>query len=89
MISASQRHPRILPQPNAKPGNRHAKDTNHLEGLLPFYQLWQLKVHAQAYSNLFLLISAVTLAGAFLALTFPSEKPTAGQGSPLHLDIGM
>jgi EmrB/QacA subfamily drug resistance transporter len=59
------------------------------QGLMPYYQLWELKVQAQAYSDLFLLIAAVTLAGAFLAVTFPDKKPAADQGKPLHLDIGM
>ena len=58
------------------------------EHLWPFFRLFELKVLAQTYSNLFLLLSCITMAGAMVALTFKSEKP-ATAGGPRHLDIGM
>jgi EmrB/QacA subfamily drug resistance transporter len=58
------------------------------EGMWPFFKLFELKVLAQTYSNLFLLLSCVTMTGAMVALTFKSEKPDT-TGGPRHLDIGM
>jgi hypothetical protein len=58
------------------------------DGMWPFFKLFELKILAQTYSNLFLLLSAITMAGALVALTFKSEKPDSA-GGPRHLDIGM
>jgi EmrB/QacA subfamily drug resistance transporter len=55
-------------------------------GMLAYYQLIQLKVQAQTYSNLFLLLAVVTTLGALLGLLFSGKKPETG--APIHLDIG-
>jgi EmrB/QacA subfamily drug resistance transporter len=59
---------------------------NGVQGMLPYYQLIQLKIQAQTYSNLFLVIAAVTFLGALLGFSFSGKKPEAG--SQVHLDIG-
>jgi hypothetical protein len=58
------------------------------QGMWPFFKLFELKILAQTYSDLFLLLSCITMAGAMVALTFKSEKP-ATTGGPRHIDIGM
>jgi EmrB/QacA subfamily drug resistance transporter len=73
--SAMQTDPRILAMQQQGP-----------RGMLPYFELWELKIQAATYGNLFLLLATVTLSGTFLALTFSSEKPTTG---PHHLDIGI
>jgi EmrB/QacA subfamily drug resistance transporter len=55
-------------------------------GLLPYYQLVQLKIQAQAYSDLFLVLAVVTSLGALLGLFFSGKRPDPG--SPMHLDLG-
>jgi hypothetical protein len=60
--------------------------TQGLQALLPYYKLLQLKILAQTYSDLFLVLAVVTALGGVCALTFSSKKPEAG--AKLHLDIG-
>jgi hypothetical protein len=57
------------------------------EGMLAYMKLWELKVQAQAYSNVFLFLAVCTFVGVLFALTFSSEKPDAT--GPKHLDLGM
>ena len=58
-----------------------------LQGMLPYYQLWELKILAQTYSNLFWLLAVLTLACILAALTLPAGKSTSAD--PRHLDIAM
>jgi EmrB/QacA subfamily drug resistance transporter len=56
--------------------------------MLAYLKLWELKIQAQAYSNLYLFLTVATLFGAVLALTFPSEKPEGTDGHrPMALEM--
>jgi EmrB/QacA subfamily drug resistance transporter len=67
-----------------------AMSENGIQGMLPYLRLMELKIQAQAYSNVFLLLSVLTLIGAGLALTFSNQKPEADpSGAPRHIDIAM
>jgi EmrB/QacA subfamily drug resistance transporter len=51
-------------------------------GLLPLWQQTSLEVQTDAYSNAFLTVGCITLAGLFLALMLRSGRPTAGGDRP-------
>lgn len=55
-------------------------------GLLPLWQQTYVAAQAQSYSNAFFCLSALTIAGAFMALLFRHGKPEPG--THVHVEIG-
>ncbi|MDT7681869.1 MAG: hypothetical protein QOG57_2179 [Pseudonocardiales bacterium] len=71
--------------PSVAPPILRMEQSGGQAGLIPYWDELRNEVEAQAYSNVFLIVGIVTLAGLGLAIFLRHGKPTGNGGEPVEI----